>query len=99
LPSEAVERDVFEETGFIVQANRLIGVYDANHIGPLQLFHAYKLEFLREIKSGSARPSNETSEISSFGKGVIPDVLSGERSKPRHIQDAFKNQDTRVIFD
>jgi ADP-ribose pyrophosphatase YjhB (NUDIX family) len=102
LPSEAAEREVWEEAGFKVKARRLIGVYDANRVGPLEVFHAYKLVFLCEINSGNARPSNETSQVRFFGKEELPAELSGERTKPRHIQDAFaayKNQGQAVVFD
>ena len=102
FPSEAVEREVWEEAGYKVKAHRLVGIYDANRIGPLDVFHAYKIVFLCEINSGNARPSNETSQVEFFGMDELPDELSGERTKPRHIQDAFAayaNQDQAVVFD
>jgi hypothetical protein len=34
VPSEAAEREVWEEAGFKVKARRIIGVYDANRSGP-----------------------------------------------------------------
>jgi len=40
-PSFAIEREVWEEAGFRVQAKRLVGVYDANCKDPLDVFHAY----------------------------------------------------------
>ena len=33
-PSFAIEREVWEEAGFRVQAKRMIGVYDANRLDP-----------------------------------------------------------------
>lgn len=101
-PSKAVEREVWEEAGFRVQARKVIGVYDANRTGPLEVFHAYKIVFLCEILSGEATASLETSEVGFFGLDEIPDVLSGERTRPRHIQDAFQavgNPDLPTIFD
>jgi len=89
LPSAAVEREVWEEAGFRVKARKVVGVYDANRADPLELFHAFKIVFLCEILSGEARPSNETSEVTFFGWDEIPGVFSGERTKLRHIQDAF----------
>ncbi|HEX9027567.1 MAG TPA: NUDIX hydrolase [Anaerolineales bacterium] len=101
-PSQAAEREVWEEAGFRVQARKLVGVYDGNRVGPLDLFHAYKLVFLCEILSGEARPSDETSEVAFFGLDDIPPALSGERTKPRHIQDAFaayKDPSRAAVFD
>lgn len=102
VPSEAAEREVFEEAGFQVKARRLVGVYDANRTGPLEIFHAFKIVFLCDLISGEARPSNETTEVAFFGKNKIPGTLSGERTKPRHIQDVFAalaNPDLQAVFD
>jgi ADP-ribose pyrophosphatase YjhB (NUDIX family) len=89
VPSQAAEREVWEEAGFRVKASKVIGVYDANRLEPMELFHAYKLVFLCDLLDGEARPSSETSEVAFFGKDEIPPVLSGERTRPRQIQDAF----------
>lgn len=89
IPSCAAEREAWEEAGFRVQASKVIGVYDANRTGPLELFHAFKLLFLCELVSGEATPSIETSEVAFFARDEIPTHLSGERTRPRLIQDAF----------
>ena len=102
VPSEAAEREVLEEAGFIVKARKLIGVYDANRTGPLELFHAYKLIFLCDLLGGEAAPSPETSEVNFFTLEEIPTGLSGERTRPRHILDAFeanRNPERLAIFD
>jgi len=88
-PVAAVEREVWEESGFRVKANKLIGVYDANRIKPLNLYHAVKIVFLCELLGGEAAPSDETSEIKFFPDDQIPQNLSRERTEMRHIQDAF----------
>ncbi len=88
-PASAVAREVWEESGFQVKACKLIGVYDANRIEPLNLYHAIKMVFLCELLGGEATPSDETSEIGFFSDDQIPQNLSGERTKPRHIDDAF----------
>ena len=102
LPSASAERDVWEEAGFSVRARRIIGVYDANRIDPLQLFHAYKLVFLCDIESGSARTSLETSEVGFFSPEELPPNLSPERTQARHLRDAFTsfhNPDCPAVFD
>ena len=88
-PSGAVEREVYEESGFKVKARKVIGVYDANRTGPLEVFHAFKIVFLCDILSGEARTSDETSEVGFFSDGDLPSTLSGERTRPRHLEDAF----------
>ena len=88
-PSGAVEREVYEESGFKVKARKVIGVYDANRTGPLEVFHAFKIVFLCDILSGEARTSDETSEVRYFSEGDLPSTLSGERTRPHHLEDAF----------
>jgi ADP-ribose pyrophosphatase YjhB (NUDIX family) len=102
LPSRSAEREVWEEAGFQVQARKLVGVYDANRLEPLDLFHAYKLVFLCDLIGGKAATSQETSEVAFFRPDEIPAVLSAERTKVRHIQDAFAalaNPDCPTVFD
>lgn len=89
IPSRSAERETLEEAGYRVKARRIIGVYDANRSGPLELFHAYKLVYLCDLVDGTSRPSCETSDVAFFGKDEIPKQLSGERTRPRHIRDAF----------
>lgn len=89
VPSYAVEREVLEESGFCVRTSRVVGVYDANRTGPLEIFHAYKIVFLCELSGGEARPSEETTEVAFFAQTAIPEQLSGERTRPRHIADIF----------
>ena len=102
VPSQAAEREVWEEAGFHVKARKVVGVYDANRHGPLELFHAFKVIFLCDLIDGEARPSIETSEVAFFGPDEIPANLSGERTQPRQILDAFgsyQNPSKATAFD
>jgi len=101
-PSGAAEREVWEEAGFRVKARKVIGLYDANRVEPLELFHAFKIVFMCDLISGEASPSRETSEVAFFGADEVPGPLSGERTRPRHIQDAFAAREDpgwQVVFD
>ena len=102
VPSEAVEREVWEEAGFQVEARRIIGVYDANRVGPLEVFHAYKIVFLCDLLLGEARPSQEILDVNFFSQEEVPQTLSGERTLPRHIRDVFlavQNDHWITVFD
>jgi ADP-ribose pyrophosphatase YjhB (NUDIX family) len=102
-PRSAIEREVLEEAGLDVRATRLIGVYDTNRIeDALSVFHAYKLLFLCEIKSGELAPSVETSNVDFFHVDNIPQPLSSHRTTPRHITDALKARNDpawQAVFD
>ncbi len=87
LPSAMVAREVREESGLEVVAERVIGVYDANRGGePLEFYHAYKILFLCRRVGGEPSPSDETSEVGFFGFDELP-PLSLARTNPRHLSD------------
>ena len=88
-PSASAEREVYEESGFHVKARRLIGVYDANRKKPLDFNHAYKLVYFCDIETGTATTSDETTAVAFFTPDEIPKNFSGERTRERHIRDAF----------
>ena len=46
-PASVAEREVFEESGFHVKAEKVVAVIDANRIEPMEFYHAYKIIFLR----------------------------------------------------
>jgi len=102
VPSEAAEREVWEEAGYKVKARQVVGVYDANRAGRLDLFHAFKIVFLCDLISGEAKTSFETSDVAFFERNEIPQVLSADRTNLRHIQDAFnclKDPNWLTVFD
>ena len=88
-PSAAVEREVWEETGFTAKAVRIIGVYDANCSPYPAVFQLYRVMFLCEITGGEARPSDETSAVRFFTQAEIPAELSASRMEMRYIDAAF----------
>jgi ADP-ribose pyrophosphatase YjhB (NUDIX family) len=88
-PAAAAEREVWEESGFEVKARKLIGVYDANRVEPMEFYHAFKLVFLCEILGGEAKTSNETTDVMFYSLDEVPVNFSGERTRPRHVRDAF----------
>jgi len=101
-PSASVEQEVWEESGFQVKVQKLMGVYDANRVEPLDYYHAYKLVFLCDIVSGGPQASLETNAVAFFAANEIPIEFAGERTQPRHIRDAFKvlsNPSLPTLFD
>lgn len=101
-PSSAVEREVWEESGFKVRTTKIIAVYDANRSGrPLMLYHAFKVIFRCEILSGEPRPSHETPDVGFFQLDHLPE-LSRNRTNERHLDEIRKhieNPDRSTAFD
>ena len=87
FPAAVAERETLEESGYIVKAKKVIGVFDANRSGrPLEFFHAFKLIFLCELKGGNARISDETLDVKFFNLDELP-PLSENRTNMRHINE------------
>jgi ADP-ribose pyrophosphatase YjhB (NUDIX family) len=89
-PTEAVVREVLEESGFQVRVTKLAAVYDRSkhpHL-PYVPFHIYKLFFLCEITGGAATESHETTGVDFFPENDIPD-LSISRTLPFQIARMF----------
>jgi ADP-ribose pyrophosphatase YjhB (NUDIX family) len=90
-PSEAVAKEVRQESGFQVKVERLLAVFDrAKHPhDPPFPFHIYKMFFQCEIESGEATPSAETSSVEFFGPEALP-PLSLSRITEEQIQFCFR---------
>ena len=92
-PSEAVVREVFEESGFEVRVTKLAAVYDRSKHPhqPLMPFHLYKMFFLCEITGGQAQESYETTAVEFFAENEIPAKLSISRTLPFQIARMFEH--------
>jgi ADP-ribose pyrophosphatase YjhB (NUDIX family) len=92
-PSEAVEREVLEESGFRTRAERMLAVFDRArhpHVPPFP-FRVYKLFILCGLEGGEARTTFETSGVDFFGENEIP-PLSISRVTLDQIQFCFETQ-------
>ena len=88
-PSEAAVRETKEESGYDVNAVRLMAIYDRDRQGhPPCPFHVYKLIFLCDLVGGSARTSLETDAVDFFGEDELPG-LSESRVLPTQVKRAF----------
>ncbi len=88
-PSEAVVREVFEESGYHTKALKLLALSDKHkHDYPPQWPHAYKSFFLCELLGGQPRTNLEISAIGFFAEDQIP-ALSYDRISPLQIKRLF----------
>jgi ADP-ribose pyrophosphatase YjhB (NUDIX family) len=100
--SESVEKEVREESGYLVKPVKLLACWDRNkHPHPFIPFHAYKLVFLCELVGGSPSASSETSDVGFFAEDQIP-ALSLTRILPEQIRfvfDSLRNPAAPTVFD
>jgi ADP-ribose pyrophosphatase YjhB (NUDIX family) len=92
-PADATCREVREESGFLCEARKVIGVFDANRQGrPLPAFHAFKLIFMCEITGGAPQPDHEILEVGFFSRDALP-PLSQWRTTEAHLRECFAHLD------
>ena len=95
-PAECVVREIVEESGFNARAVKLAAVndYQRSNSPPLRIDSIYKLFFLCELTGGSARPSDETSEVAFFARHQLPPLSAG-RSTVKQIELMFEHAEHR----
>lgn len=102
--SQAVMREIYEESGYETRVVKLLAVYDRNHPRhghPPQPHHSYKLFFHCEIVGGTPTESYETVGARFFGADEIPE-LSLYRVVPSQVATLFEyyqNPDLPTDFD
>ena len=77
-PSEAVVREIREESGYRARAIKLAALFDNNrHPHPPGVHHIYKLFFLCELIGGAPAASAETDAVAFFPVGALPELSTG----------------------
>jgi ADP-ribose pyrophosphatase YjhB (NUDIX family) len=87
-PASVAEREVWEESGYRVKAEKVVAVIDANRIEPLEFYHAYKIIFLCRLIGGEPQTSHETMAVDFFDPGDLP-PLSMFRTNDEMLQEVF----------
>ena len=87
-PASVAEREVWEESGYRVKAEKVVAVLDANRIEPMEFYHAYKLIFLCRLLDGKPRISYETLAIDFFDPDHLP-PLSVYRTNENMVREVF----------
>ena len=77
-PSEAVAREILEESGYRARAVKLAALVDKNrHPHPPGVHHIYKLFFVCELEGGDPAASSETDAAEFFPVYALPPLSSG----------------------
>ncbi|HEV3181277.1 MAG TPA: NUDIX hydrolase [Steroidobacteraceae bacterium] len=83
-PSEAVAREIYEESGYRARAVKLAALLDKNrHPHPPGVHHIYKLFFVCELTGGNPAASNETDAVDFFPVSSLPELSSGRVLAPQ----------------
>ena len=75
-PSDNAVRELREETGFIGELERLVGVYDNRHFHSTSPYQFYICCFRARITGGAATPSVETVEVVLTPPDDLPENMS-----------------------
>ena len=100
-PTSVAEREVWEESGFRVKAEKVVAVIDANRIEPMEFYHAYKIIFLCKLLDGQPRTSHETLAVEFFDPKDLP-PLSSYRTNESMLNEVFahmENPNRPTAFD
>jgi ADP-ribose pyrophosphatase YjhB (NUDIX family) len=87
-PASVAEREVWEESGYRVKAEKVVAVIDANRIQPMEFYHAYKIIFLCKLVGGEPRTSYETLAVDFFDPDRLP-PLSSYRTNEEMLKEVF----------
>ncbi|MFK7691885.1 NUDIX hydrolase [Paenibacillus sp. HJGM_3] len=89
-PKEIAVKETREESGYEVQAGRLLAIFDKNRHEdqPPSPYHEYTVYILCELIGGEERTSVETSEVGFFGPDELP-VLSSSRNTENQVNMLF----------
>ena len=87
--AECVVREIAEESGFQARAVKLAAVHDyRKRHSPRHIDSIYKMFFICELWGGSARSSDETSEVAFFPRHEVPQLSLG-RTTAQQIELMF----------
>lgn len=96
-PSEAVVREIYEESGYRTTATKLAALYDRNHHPhPPMVYHVYKLFFICDVVSGSPTTGLETDGVEFFSIDKLPE-LSVARVTRQQIERLFQHNHRREM--
>ena len=97
------EKEVKEEAGFTVKAEKLIAVQDwRKHNVTNYAYGVVKAFVMCRYESGNFEKNIETTEIAFFGKDEIPDHLAVEKCTREQILmcfEAYENPEMPTLFD
>jgi len=97
--SQAVEREVLEESGLVVRAKKVAAIYDHRKHGyKVHLYHFYKIYLLCDLVAGTKKPNIETSEAGYFDKSDLDSLpLDPGRITKGHVLRMFDHHSQHAL--
>lgn len=90
-PSENAVREVHEETGYEVEAGKLLACWDKDRQGhPRQPEYVYKLVFACRLLGGELAKSHEILEVAWVDPARLPEMCP-YRAAPHYVELAFRH--------
>jgi ADP-ribose pyrophosphatase YjhB (NUDIX family) len=100
--AQGVARECLEETGWVVEATRLIGVYDSRLLGTRVHQHVYHMSFLcRPLKRAPGPPafSGEALDVGWFPESELPPLDRGHHVWVPNAFRAWRGDMPQAYFD
>jgi len=96
-PREAIEREIFEESGYIAKVNKLILLGDNRLMGhKSQHQHIIIVFFLCDLLGEGAKPSIETLDVGFFEENNLPPLSLG-RVTEEEVRLCFKHNKDKTL--
>jgi ADP-ribose pyrophosphatase YjhB (NUDIX family) len=96
-PSQSIEKEIEQESGFCARAVKLAALYDRSRHGHGETpFPGWKAFFLCELSGGEARGSYETDAVGFFDPQDLPPMSLG-RSTPRQVARMLEHWRDRAL--
>ena len=90
-------REVWEETGYVVEYERLLGVYDRERWGhPPVMWYTLKAVVACRLLGGERTTSMETDAVEWFARDDVPELSTG-RTSPRLLERVFEHHDDPAL--
>ena len=100
-PASVAEREVWEESGYHVKAEKVVAIIDANRIEPMEFYHAFKIIFLCTLIGGEPQVSHETMAVDFFDLNDLPplSLYRTDKSMLREVFAHIQDPNRRTAFD
>ena len=88
-PMEAAKKEVEEESGYVIEITKLLGIQDRRNYIESKMYDSYNIFFLGHIVGGSDNPNFEVIETGWFDFNDLPELST--KTTKEEIDIIYKN--------